>query len=201
MEKCRGDFTADKICRGKAGAWNFVCAPFVLVWKSLTIFCFPCLHVFFWRLVQPLQVCAPEHARERVRPVRARAAAHLTLRLKTVLQKQLCSLCFKFPYEDAEFIGAKVWHASLRARLTSRGSARAHTRVVVTLRTRCRHLATTTMRRARRWRETPTGWVIYSPRPSCWPTTTPLDHTYIKSSVVSARAYERPQYESERSCA
>jgi len=58
MEKegCCADFTADKICRGRAGYWNFVCAPFVLVWKSLTIFCFPCLHVLFWRCAQPLQV-------------------------------------------------------------------------------------------------------------------------------------------------
>ena len=72
MEKCSGDFTADKICRGRAGAWNFVCAPFVLVWKSLTIFCFPCLHVFFWRLVQPLQVCARDARDQRALSERAR---------------------------------------------------------------------------------------------------------------------------------
>ena len=69
------NLTAKKVCTGKAGAWNFVCAPFVLVWKSFTIFCFPCLHVFFWRLIQPLQ-------------------------------KNLCCLCFKFPYEDEDFYGA-----------------------------------------------------------------------------------------------
>ena len=49
------DLTADKVCAGKAGYWNFVCAPFVLFWRSLTIFCFPCVHVFLLRLAQPLQ--------------------------------------------------------------------------------------------------------------------------------------------------
>jgi hypothetical protein len=75
MDKCKADFTAKKICTGHAGYWNFVCAPFVLFWRSLTIFCFPCLHVYFWRLVQPLQKLLP---------------------------------CFKFPYEDPDFFGAKA---------------------------------------------------------------------------------------------
>ena len=53
------DLTCEKICTGKAGYWNCACAPFVLVWKSLAIFCFPCLHVLLWRCLQPLQRLLP----------------------------------------------------------------------------------------------------------------------------------------------
>ena len=50
------NLTCNKICTGKAGYWNCVCAPFVLLWNSLTIFCFPCIGVYFARCCFRLKV-------------------------------------------------------------------------------------------------------------------------------------------------
>jgi hypothetical protein len=75
--------TVKEVYDGRAGfLWNVLCCPLVctvgLFYRSLTIFCAPCLNVLFFRCFNPVQ----------------RVAA------------RLCYCCCAWPYEDDDFFGA-----------------------------------------------------------------------------------------------